>query len=103
MQRMLIAGWLTCSIFGSTAVAAGSFSWFHTRPKPVLLNDPPAVAQNRIAYHGTAAYPGSGRLYFADSYDRVHQAQSRPGLADVLLHGWRANSQPAKPTPAKSK
>jgi hypothetical protein len=109
MQRILIAGCLMCSMSGSTAVAASSFPWLHTRPKPVLLDDqPPAtpvVAQNRTPYHGTAAYPGSGRLYCADSNDRLQQqAQpSKSGFADFLLRGWRTNSQPAKPNPAKSK
>jgi hypothetical protein len=114
MKRFLIVGclvvvFLADTMPGSKAVAAGAFPWFHTRPKPVVLDEPsstaPTVAQNRVPYRGTAVYPGSGRLYFDDAYDRrVQQEQpSKSRLTDVFLRGWRAGSQPSRPVSAKSK
>jgi hypothetical protein len=115
MQRFLVVGclamvFLADAMPGSKAVAAGAFPWFHTRPKPVVLDEPPSsaaptVAQNRVPYRGTAVYPGSGRLYFDDAYDRrVQQEQpSKSRLTDVFLRGWRAGSPAPKTTAAKSK
>jgi hypothetical protein len=83
MKRFLMGVCLFAAIAQSNAVAAGAFPWFHTRPKPVLL-DPqpsisPAAADTRVPYHGVAAYPGSGRLYFEDAYDRlVSPRNARP-------------------------
>jgi hypothetical protein len=58
------------------------FPWFRTHPKPVLLDPlPPASEeQHRVAWHGTAVYPSSGRLYFKDSYDHF-ATKSRPANA----------------------
>ena len=105
MKRLLIIGCLAGAIPGSNAVAAGGFPWFHTRPKPVLLEDKPAslAAENRVPYHGTAAYPGSGRLYFKDAYDtQVQHAQpSKARLSDLFTRGWRSGSQPASSVKSK--
>lgn len=114
MKRFVIVGclavvFLADAMPGSKAVAAGAFPWFHTRPKPVVLDEPsataPAVAQNRVPYRGTAVYPGSGRLYFDDAYDRrVQQEQpSKSRLTDTFLRGWHAGSPAPKTTAAKSK
>ena len=75
MKRLVIVVCLAGAVPGSKAVAADWFPWFHTRPKPVLLDDQssretgqsPVAPHSRVPYHGTAVYPGSGRLYFKDA------------------------------------
>ncbi|HWF10295.1 MAG TPA: hypothetical protein VG297_17630 [Bryobacteraceae bacterium] len=80
------------------AAAAGAFPWFHTRPKPVILEDSPQPAATRVVYHGTAVYPRTGRLYFADGIDRLKQEQSSKSHLN-----WVTGSQAAKPNPPRSK
>jgi hypothetical protein len=111
MKRLVIVVCLAGAVPGSKAVAADWFPWFHTRPKPVLLDDQPSrlaaqstgATHNRVPYHGTAVYPGSGRLYFKDAYDSQvhHAAPSKSRFSDLLIRGWRSDSQPA--SSAKSK
>lgn len=96
------------------ADAAPAFSWFHTRPKAVILQEETSVAQNtpvaqnKVAYHGNAVYPGSGRLYFEDAADARRQSspQPRSRMTNTVSSGWRFESVPpkaktAKTTPAK--
>jgi hypothetical protein len=80
---------------GSQTVAAGAvswFPWFHTRPKPVLLEDQvspsPVASQNRVVYRGS----GSTRPFTEDGSKRraIQEQQSRPRLSDLLTRGWRS-------------
>ena len=111
MTRFLIFACLACFLAGPKVVAASAFPWFHTRAKSVMVDDPPAKAQtatpNRVAYHGSAAYPGSGRLYFEDAYDHDRRLPtdqpSRSRFADVLSRTWRLGGEPARTNPTKSK
>jgi hypothetical protein len=98
MKYLLLAVGLAGAMPVSNAYAATALPWFHTRPKPVLLEDQP-VTQSRIAYRGAAVYPGSGRLYFENSYDRRARREppSKPHLADVLARGWHLGTQTSKP------
>lgn len=113
MKRFLIAACLAGMISESNAVAAGAFPWFHTRPKPVLLDDQPSatpVAQNRVPYHGTAVYPASGRLYLPVNarapYDRRTQAPPpvKSRFSDILTRAWHfGESSTGKPASAQTK
>jgi hypothetical protein len=96
MKRTLIVVCLAGALFGSKAVAADLFPWwFHTRPKPVLLDDQPptpADARNRTPNQGA----DSRRPNFTDDH-RVRQLQpSRSRLAEFLTHGWRGDTQRSK-------
>jgi len=104
MKNFLIVFCLAV-IPAAEAIAAPGFSWFHTRPKPVLLepNEPPAVAaKTKVAYHGTAVYPRSGRLYFQDAADRQNQREASPRarVSTVFSRGW---STGAASKPSRSK
>jgi hypothetical protein len=103
MKRFLILACMVGAIPASQAFAGGLF-WFHTRPKSVLLSDDSSRAtQNRVAYHGTAMYPGSGRLYFEDSADHRSQwEQSRSRFMSVFSRGWLTGAAPSKSAPAKT-
>jgi hypothetical protein len=98
MKRIVILICLIGMVQGSEVASASAFPWLRTRPKPVLLEDQhstePAPVQNRVAWHGTPAYPGTGRLYFPDAYDRLAQpAQTRkPRVSEAVVHGWRGNA-----------
>ena len=103
MNRFAILICLIGVVQGSEVASASSFPWVRTRPKPVLIEETQpqnqqsakaANSQNAVAWHGTAAYPGSARLYFPDSNDRQSRpSQSRkPRVSDAVTRGWRANS-----------
>jgi hypothetical protein len=105
MKRFAILICLFGLVQGSEVVSAGSFPWVRTRPKPVLLEPEdqtstktPNGTQPRVAWHGTAAYPGSGRLYFPDTYDHtVQPAQARkPRVSDAVARGWRGQATPSQ-------
>jgi hypothetical protein len=80
---------------GSQTVAAGAvswFPWFHTRPKPVLLEDQvspsPVANQNQVAYRGSSSTrPGIG-----DTSNRraLREQPSKPRLSELLSRGWRS-------------
>ena len=82
---------LVALIPAGEALAAPGFSWFHTRPKPVLLNDENTAGRKSVAYHGTAMYPNSGRLYFKDGSDNTRNgraaSQSRSRVTTVFSSG----------------
>jgi hypothetical protein len=84
MKRILIIVCLTCAIPASRPVAAGPFPWwFHTRPKPVLIDDQPLTAAD-ARNHGSGAWPNWGRANIVDDR-RVRQAQpSKSRLADFF-------------------
>lgn len=104
MHRLLTVALLVAAAPASNAFAAGAFPWFHTRPKPVILEDPPQPTSTRVAYHGTAVYPGTGRLYFADRVDRMKQEQSSKfHLSGIFPINWLTGSEAAKPNPQRSK
>src|ERR1035441_7745711 len=99
MKRFLIVVCLASAIPASRA-AAGSFPWwFHTRPRPVLLDDQqttPADARNRAPNHETAAWQNWGRPGSVDDR-RLRQAQpSKPWLTQFLAAGWRTGARPSK-------
>jgi len=98
MYRLPIVA-LFAVVSGSTAMAGG-FPWLHTRPKPVILEEPaPAATGTRVAYHGTAVYPRTGRLYLEDSRDRIKQEQSSKfHFADIFPLNWLGGSQSSKPS-----
>jgi hypothetical protein len=73
-MRHFLTGFLFVGLLPATGSAAFGLPWFHTRPKPVLL-EPSPVKETRVAWHGTPVYPSTGRLYFKDSVDLV---RSRP-------------------------
>ena len=111
MKLLLIATCLV-SVAAGEALAAPAFSWFHTRPKSVLLVDETsasAAKTTRIPYHGTAMYPGSGRLYFSDKVDQNRAASSQPQarsrMTTVFSRGWNGESaktsSPIKSSEAK--
>jgi hypothetical protein len=88
MKRFLILVCLISAIPASRAVAADLFPWwFHTRPKPVLVDDPaatPADARNRTPNHTNAASPNWGRANIVEDR-RVRQAQpSKSWLAGLF-------------------
>jgi hypothetical protein len=104
MKRFLIAISFVAlfeSFAAGEAFAAPLFSWFHTRPKPVLLTDNGGTRtpkKVRVQYRGTAMYPGSGRLYFEDQRDkgRVEPAsQSRSHMSTIFSRGWNGDSAKA--------
>ena len=81
MKKLVIVLCLTCLGPAQNATAAIGFPWlFHTRPKPVLLDQAPAQpakTSHSIAWHGTEKYPpSSGRLYFKDPTTK--QTKARP-------------------------
>ena len=87
MKRLLLAGSLLTIGAGMAPAAEWALPWFHTRPKPVILNaEPkPAVTQTaRVAYHGKTAYPATGRLYFPDSRDQL-TGEKRPAANKVKI------------------
>jgi len=82
MKRFLIVVCL------AGAIPASFPWWFHTRPKPVLLDDQPLqpAADNRYRApaHPAAAWPNWGRTNVVDDR-RERQAQpSKSWLADFL-------------------
>jgi hypothetical protein len=96
MKRFLTLVCLAGALSGSTAMAANLFPWwFHTRPKPVLLDDQPptpADARNRTSDHST----DFRRVNVVDDR-RVRQAQApRSRLTEFLARGWRAETQRSK-------
>jgi hypothetical protein len=100
MKRFLIVVCLAGAIPGWKAAAANSFPWwFHTRPKPVLLDEQPtatAAARNRTPYHWTAASADSGR---PNAFDNRRERQARPSkswLTEFFTRGWRAGAQRSK-------
>ncbi|HWF07711.1 MAG TPA: hypothetical protein VG297_04555 [Bryobacteraceae bacterium] len=106
MYRLLIVALLTVAAPACNAFAAGAFPWFHTRPKSVVLDDPAPSVSTRVAYHGSAVYPGTGRLYFVDGVDRLKQEQSAKFHLSTIfpinwLTGW--NSPKASTPRSKSK
>jgi hypothetical protein len=96
MKCFLIVAALLGALPATEALAASVFPWFHTRPKPVFLNDESTakpVSVQRVPYHGAAVYPASGRLYFADSVDNLLAGrQSRLQTSKVLAREWRNGS-----------
>ena len=69
--------------------------WFHTRPKPVLLdNQPPtpADARNRTPDHNTDLR----RVNVADDRRVRHVQPSRYRLTEFLTRGWRGGTQRSK-------
>jgi hypothetical protein len=87
---------LACLVSVQNATAGIAFPWlFHTRPKPVLLDQSPSEPGRKshsVAWHGTEMYPpSSGRLYFKNSdalRDPVtKQTKARPS---VTVHTFRA-------------
>lgn len=104
MYRLLIVALLAAAVPGSNILAASAFPWFHTRPKPVILEDPAPPAATRVAYHGNAVYPGTGRLYFADGVDRLKQEQSSKfHVSSVFPLNWLMGAASTKPNPPRSK
>jgi hypothetical protein len=99
-MKYLLAVTCLALLPATEGLAAPGFSWFHTRPKPVLLDD----AQNtstpptRVQWHGTAAYPRSGRLYFNDAVD-----QHRSKMTTTVTRGWQDGSVPKPNASAASK
>jgi hypothetical protein len=103
MYRLLIVALLAVTVSATNVFAAGAFPWFHTKPKSVVLDDPPPTP-TRVAYHGAAVYPKTGRVYFEDRYDRVkHEQSSKFHLSDVFPISRLTGSQPAKPNPPRTK
>jgi hypothetical protein len=107
MKRFAILICLVGVVQGSEVASAGAFPWVRTRPKPILLENPPidetkavqsstnsSHAQTRVMWHGTAAYPGSGRLYFQDASDRPGKRKSH--VSDAVTRGWRGASGPSQ-------
>jgi hypothetical protein len=104
MYRLLIVALLAVAAPASNAFAAGAFPWFHTRPKAVILEEPAPPASTRVAYHGTAVYPRTGRLYFTDAVDRLKQEQaSKFHLSEMFPINWLTGSGSAKPNTQRSK
>ncbi len=105
MRRFLVLVCIAGALPATEAFGASGFFWFHTRPKSVLLNDDQQKSsQTRVAYHGTAVYPGSGRLYFADSVDNIARPDPQPKsrLTSVFSGGWLTGSAATKPAQPKS-
>jgi hypothetical protein len=109
MKRFLIA---TCvlSFAATEAFAAPGFSWFHTRPKSVLLADDAGTQTPKkaaVQYRGTAMYPASGRLYFEDQRDKTRvepASQSRSRMSTIFSRGWSGESTKTPPRkPAQRK
>ena len=101
MKRFLMLTTLLAALPATEALAAGGFPWFHTRPKPIYLNDESSaksVSPARVPYHGTAVYPASGRLYFSDNVDTVLHGdrQSHSQVSKVLTREWKNVSPRAK-------
>jgi hypothetical protein len=96
MKRFLIVVCLAGALGGSTAVGADLFPWwFHTRPKPVLLDDQPpthANARNRTLNHGT----DSRRVNVVDDRLVRQSPASRSWLTEFFTRGWRAGAQRSK-------
>jgi hypothetical protein len=90
MKRFLSLVCLAGALSGSTAMAAANLFpwWFHTRPKPVLLDDQPptpADARNRTPDHST----DSRRVNVVDDR-QVRQAQApKSRLREFFARGWR--------------
>jgi hypothetical protein len=104
MHRLPIIALLAATVPGSIALA-GPIPWFHTRPKPVILEEPAHPATTtRVAYHGTAVYPKTGRLYIEDSRDRLKQEQSSKfHIQDVFPLNWWSGTQSSKPNSSRTK
>jgi len=103
MSRLLLVA-LLAAIPGSNAFAGAAIPWFHTRPKPVVLEDPAPPAPQRVAYHGSAVYPKTGRFYFEDSRGKLKQEQSpKFRFSDLVPGTWLPGSQPQKANSARSK
>lgn len=58
MKRVALACCLA-GVLPASAVAAFGLPWFHTRPKPVLFEEPP-VMKTRVPMRKPVAHPGSG-------------------------------------------
>jgi hypothetical protein len=104
MLRLPIVA-LIAAFSGSVAIA-GPIPWFHTRPKPVIIEEPAPAPVTRVAYHGTAVYPKTGRLFFDDSRDRIKSAQSQQSgfhLPDVFPLNLLNSPQANKSSSARSK
>lgn len=97
MKFLLLAASLVVLSAGQV-FAAPSFYWFHTRPKPVILNDDAAKTskQTHVAYHGTAMYPGTGRLYFQDKVDNSRTTPQSKTVT-TFTKGWKTGTI-AKPS-----
>jgi hypothetical protein len=97
MKRFIIVVCLASAIPGW----AGSFPWwFHTRPKPVIMDDQPPTpamfARNRAPNPGTAVQPVSRR---SDIFDNRRERQAKPSnswLTEFLTRGWRGGAQRSK-------
>jgi hypothetical protein len=99
MKRFLIVVCLAGAIPGWKAAAANSFPWwFHTGPKPVLLDDQPTAtaARNRTPYHSTAAWADSGRPNAFDNRRERQAPPSKSWLTEFFTRGWRAGAQRSK-------
>jgi hypothetical protein len=62
MKELAIVICLACLVTPQNATAGIGFPWlFHTRPKPVLLDQAPpakpARTSHSVAWHGTEVYP----------------------------------------------
>jgi hypothetical protein len=98
MKRFVIVVCLASVAFtGSRAVAADLFPWwFHTRPKPVLLEEQPANPAN--ARTRTTNQSTDFRRTNVVDERRVRQSSpaSKPWLTDFLTRGWRTGTQRSK-------
>ena len=74
MNHFVIVLWLAV-LLPVPATAALRFPWFHTRPKPVLLDQSTetAVEQHRAVWRGAAAF-----LLTVVSISRTRSTRARP-------------------------
>jgi len=81
MKEIVIVLGIACLLPVQKATAAVGFPWFHTRPKPVLLEPTPVEStktESSVVWHGTEMYPrSSGRLYFKDSRDQFKDSRDQ--------------------------
>jgi hypothetical protein len=96
MKRFLILVGMAAALAGSNAVAADLFPWwFHTRPKPVLMDNlpptPPTPAGNRAPVLRAASHP--------NIQDNRRERQALPSkspksrLAEFFTRSWRTGPQ----------
>jgi hypothetical protein len=100
MKRFLIVVGIlvgvAAALSGSKAVAADLFPWwFHTRPKPVIVDDlpqtPPAPPGKRTSVLRVDSHPN-----IPDSHRERQVQPSKSRLMDFLTRGWRSGSQRSK-------
>jgi hypothetical protein len=91
MKYFAIAGCLLAAMQGVNAQAETGFSWFHTRPKPVLLDEQStktavaAKTPKRLAYQRAEPDSSSSQVYVPPSKSR---------MTDVV-RGRRTGARPA--------